>query len=99
MATYRINLNKVTDEIKTVYHTGWLISDKKGDNVILEVNSLNDHPAILKAKFITLCEGILNSTDKKKIEVNYNAIEIKDYKSMAVELSNLTGIQFSIELI
>ena len=103
MEQHRLNINKVTN-IKELFHAGWILSDKKGDEIILESDTMDVHPVILKATFITLCEGILNSNTKLKspeerVEIDFDKIQIQDFKSLAKELTKATGISFSIAIV
>lgn len=99
-----LNLNEVTN-IKTLWHAAWLFSDKKNTEIILQVdekNPLTNNLAVLKAQFMILSEGILNSStddNKRKPDIDYTGIHISDCYSLAKELTKLTGFKFSIALV
>lgn len=101
MEKHNLNLNEVTN-IKTLWHAAWLFADKKNTEIILQVdkkNPLTNNLVVLKAQFMILSEGILNSsTDdtKKKHNIDYTVFHIKDCHSLASELTKLTGFKFSI---
>jgi hypothetical protein len=98
-----INLNDVTN-FKTLWHAAWLASDNKTTEVVLVVDrqkTMTDNPVVLKAQFVILSEGILNSsTDeaKKRREIDYSEYDIKDCYHLASELTKLTGYKISIKL-
>lgn len=101
MEQFRLNIDKVTN-IETLFNAGWLFADKRSDEIILESETSDIHPAILKALLIILCEGILNSNAKSKEErkeVNFDEIKIPDFKTLAKELTRVTGIRFSTAII
>ena len=103
MEKHYLNISKVPD-IKTLWHTGWLFSDKKNTEIVLEVEGKEfqtNSPLLLKVLYATLSEGILNSstTQKKKHDIDYNAVGIYDYNTLAKELSKITGCKFSIAVI
>ena len=104
MEKHYLNINKVPD-IKTLWHTGWLFSDKKNTEIVLEIAEKEfqtKSPLLLKVLYATLTEGILNSstTDtKKKQDIDYTAVDIYDYDTLAKELSKITGFKFSIGII
>ena len=99
MEKHHLNLSEVTN-IKTLWHAAWLFSDKRNTEIILHIDSenpLTTNPGVLKAQFMILCEGILNSsTDgaKERHEIDYDSVTIKDVASLAIELSEKTGFRF-----
>lgn len=101
MEKQHLNLNEVTD-IKTLWHTAWLSSDKRNTEIILHVdnqNPLTNNRGVLKAQFIILCEGILNSSTndaRERHEINYDNVSIESVDSLASELSKTTGFKFTI---
>lgn len=101
MEKYYLNISKVPD-IKTLWHSGWLFSDKMNTEIVLEVEGKEfyaNSPLLLKVLYATLCEGILNSgtTDtKRKHDINYTEVDIYNYDTLAKELSKTTGFNFSI---
>jgi uncharacterized protein (DUF2225 family) len=101
MEKHYLNLSEVTN-IKTLWHAAWLFSDKKNTEIALQVdyeNPLTNNRSVLKAQFVILCEGILNSkTDesKERHQIDYDSIIINDIHSLANELSKRTGFKFSI---
>jgi len=82
-----------------------LLSEEKLDEIVLQVDEkslLTFSPIVLKAQFIILSEGLINSNvdpQKNTHKIDYNSIEITDIKSLATELSKITGLKFSIEMI
>lgn len=101
MEKHHLNLSEVTN-IKTLWHAAWLFSDKKNTEIILHVdnqNPLTNNPGVLKAQFMILCEGILNSNTndtKERHEIDYDAVTINDIGTLATELSTRTGFKFVV---
>lgn len=102
MEKYRINIDKVIN-IEELYNAGWLFQGIKQNEIILETSNLEFNSVRLKATFIILCEGILNSNrkgpDDLKHEIDYDQFEFDDLKSLAEELTKVTGIHFSSGLV
>ncbi|HMX00860.1 MAG TPA: hypothetical protein PKL56_15940 [Cyclobacteriaceae bacterium] len=101
MEKHHLNLSEITN-IKTLWHAAWLFSDKRNTEIILRIdyqNPLTRNSGILKAQFMILCEGILNSSidaSKERHEIDYSTVEIKDVETLASELSRWTGFKFVV---
>ena len=97
MEKHRINIDKVT-KIEDLYYAGWTFQEIKKDEIILETSDINFSPLRLKATFIILCEGILNSNrngpDDPMHEIDYKQFDIRDLETLAKELTKITGIRF-----
>ena len=66
-----------------------------------ENNPLTNSLVVLKAQFMILSEGILNSNtddNKRKLDIDYSGIHISDCYNLTKELTKLTGFKFSITL-
>jgi hypothetical protein len=98
MEKYKINIDTVT-KVEDLFYSGWLFQDIKQNEIILETSNLDFNPIRLKATFITLCEGVLNSNrrgpDDPKHAIDYEQFDIHDLETLAKELTNTTGIRFS----
>ncbi|HEX7904917.1 MAG TPA: hypothetical protein VF487_13655 [Chitinophagaceae bacterium] len=101
MEQIRLPLERI-DEIKTLYHTGWLVNDSKGKEIVLEDTKLDHSDAYFKAVFITLSEGVLNSnpniSPEKITHINYDDLIIPDFPTLVNKLTEVTGIKFSYAL-
>jgi hypothetical protein len=96
----RINIEKAKGDIKTIWHIGYLLNDKQGQEVILEVESMHKLPAILKLELYILGEGIINSDESKpKRKIDYEKIDVNNYNDFARELAKLTGLKFKVEIL
>ncbi len=101
MEKHHLNLSEVTN-IETLWHAAWLFSDKKNTEIVLHAdysNPLTNNPGVLKAQFMILCEGIVNSnTDgtKERLEIDYDVVTINDMATLATELSRRTGFKFLV---
>lgn len=102
MEKYRLNIDKVI-KIEDLYNAGWLFKDIRQNEIVLETSDVNFSPVRLKATFITLCEGILNSNPKMSYnenhKIDYDKFEILDLETLARQLTELTGIHFSSALV
>ena len=101
MEKHRINIDRLT-KVEDLYNAGWSFQEVKGNEIVLETNELDFNPVRLKATFMILCEGILNSSRRSpedpKHEIDYDQFNIHDLETLAKELSNVTGIRFSSAL-
>jgi hypothetical protein len=100
MENPRINIEKAKGDIKTIWHIGYLLNDKKGQEIILEVESMHKLPLELKLELYILGEGILNSDETKpRTKIDFESIEVNNYEEVVHELSKITGLKFKVEII
>ncbi len=89
-------------DFSTLWHAGWLFSDKKDTEIILQFdikNPLTTDPFVLQSYYLFLSAGILKSnldSKKNQSEIDIDAIEINDCYTLVKELSKITGFKFSI---
>ncbi len=104
MQKHYIDISKES-YFKDLYHAASLFADKKSDEIVImvdEADYLDCNLSVLKGLYTILGEGMLNSDtsgNKPKQNFDNNAVAILDYNVLALELSKLTGIKFSISLI
>jgi hypothetical protein len=104
MQKHYIDISKESN-IKDLYNAASLFADKKNDEIVIlvdEADYLDSNLSVLKGLYTILGEGMLNydiSGNKPKQNFDNNAVAIFDYNVLALELSKLTGVKFSVSLI
>ncbi len=98
MEKYNVNIKKVST-IKDLVDVAWLLELKAGDEVTLEVDASDESPLFLRAVLICLSVELLRNHSRVKKDINYNAIAVTNFASLATALTQVTGFKLSISKI